>query len=611
MKFGELTRTRAIVRPLLLAIACLVWLVATFSLSSLRTLAAPPPETPTVATANVTAPAPAATPEPPQPSTQTPTPTSTSVPVVEPNRARRKRAHARPTRVATAAPSPSDVDNTHKHSTPQRHKHSAKAKPTPTPVPSPTASFQLQVDNTISPISCNGKGKPPAVRPFLLPPFHGFTAIESYFDHDLPDFAVDGEVVITTGLQVSYDQDHNAANFPGYWSASLRQYVYYDGHNGYDFNLRYQPVYAAAAGKVIFSRFEYPDAHNHGYGLMVMIDHRNGYFTLYGHFSKLTIKAGQKVRAGQRLGTSGNSGHSSGPHLHFSVFHNCNPTDPYGWSGAGPDPLQQYQGESAVMLWKKQPLVSNPPPDWPGLSKLPGTSVTRLLLLRLPSTSAGAKFFVQALMRRLEAAESALHVSLTDIRIDPLRGALIIRSPILPGALYSIPDVASIAASDASPDARTDVLSWLARAELAGGGVGRQLTVGTAHGTVMSLGVYDILVGKGNPGHRVSVRVPVSRGHLAWVSTVTDRSTGAYALDLGKLTRDQYIELFAMLRTHSGAIRTSSSPIKSVRSILGEETSMPADPPHSATTRLTAAVVATVLLLLIAAGGAFYARRRA
>lgn len=56
-----------------------------------------------------------------------------------------------------------------------------------------------------------------------------------------------------------------------------------------------------------------------GYGLHIVINHGYGYATLYGHMSKTIVKAGQKVVRGQRIGSVGNTGKSTGPHLHYEV----------------------------------------------------------------------------------------------------------------------------------------------------------------------------------------------------------------------------------------------------------------------------------------------------
>lgn len=82
------------------------------------------------------------------------------------------------------------------------------------------------------------------------------------------------------------------------------------------------PVYAAAAGTVIISR---TSGWNGGYGKYVVITHDNGTQTVYGHFSNVTVTAGQSVMAGQLIGSVGASGHATGPHLHFEVRGAANP----------------------------------------------------------------------------------------------------------------------------------------------------------------------------------------------------------------------------------------------------------------------------------------------
>lgn len=95
-------------------------------------------------------------------------------------------------------------------------------------------------------------------------------------------------------------------------------------HDGID--LRAQsgtPVSAAAPGKVI-----YAGARIRGYGRMVVIRHDSKLSTIYAHNSKLLVRTGQRVRRGQRIALSGNTGHSTGPHVHFEVREGVTAIDP-------------------------------------------------------------------------------------------------------------------------------------------------------------------------------------------------------------------------------------------------------------------------------------------
>ena len=127
-------------------------------------------------------------------------------------------------------------------------------------------------------------------------------------------------------------------------------YLYYDGHDGYDYALTYEPVAAAAPGVVIVANWLDPNCHSCLSGQTVEINHGNGLLTFYGHLSKINVTRGQYVSRGQVIGISGMSGTATGPHLHFGVYNihrSQTPVDPYGWSGSYPDPYAWDQGD----LW--------------------------------------------------------------------------------------------------------------------------------------------------------------------------------------------------------------------------------------------------------------------
>jgi LysM repeat protein len=96
------------------------------------------------------------------------------------------------------------------------------------------------------------------------------------------------------------------------------------GHNGVDLASYFKaPIYAAAGGEVIISKAN--DAWNGGYGRYVVIKHPNGVQTLYSHLQEVFVMAGQSVSKGEQIGSMGNTGKSTGVHLHFEVRGAKNP----------------------------------------------------------------------------------------------------------------------------------------------------------------------------------------------------------------------------------------------------------------------------------------------
>lgn len=90
---------------------------------------------------------------------------------------------------------------------------------------------------------------------------------------------------------------------------------YWSGHLGIDIAASTgDPVYATDGGVVVYS-----GAIGGGYGIMVMIDHGNGYQSLYAHLSVTNVRCGASVRQGTVIGRAGSTGNSTGPHLHFEV----------------------------------------------------------------------------------------------------------------------------------------------------------------------------------------------------------------------------------------------------------------------------------------------------
>jgi murein DD-endopeptidase MepM/ murein hydrolase activator NlpD len=107
-------------------------------------------------------------------------------------------------------------------------------------------------------------------------------------------------------------------------------------HAGLDFRAPYgAPIHAAADGTVSFVGTK------SGYGNVVEVSHGNGMITRYAHMSRFASRVGQDVKAGDVIGRIGNSGRSTGPHLHFEVRINGNAVNPRPFLESAPDVLEE------------------------------------------------------------------------------------------------------------------------------------------------------------------------------------------------------------------------------------------------------------------------------
>ncbi len=145
----------------------------------------------------------------------------------------------------------------------------------------------------------------------------------------------DGQVsssINTTNSSGAKTTSYSVPNYSGYyitpWKTGAAGVHKTQGLHGYrssavDYGMPVgTSLRAAAAGKVIVSR---NSGWNGGYGNYVIIQHSNGTQTIYGHMSSTVVMVGQNVSQGQQIGYSGNTGNSTGPHLHFEIRGAKNP----------------------------------------------------------------------------------------------------------------------------------------------------------------------------------------------------------------------------------------------------------------------------------------------
>jgi len=149
-------------------------------------------------------------------------------------------------------------------------------------------------------------------------------------------YNADGKVLVQKYMQKPLNHIRITSPFTTRrWHPVLKKWK---AHHGTDFGARRgTPILAAADGEVIFAGWK------GGYGKVTKIRHKDGYVTLYAHQSRIKVKVGEYVKAGEVIGYVGNTGRSTGPHLHFGLYKNGRAIDPMrlvkfskeGLSGAG------------------------------------------------------------------------------------------------------------------------------------------------------------------------------------------------------------------------------------------------------------------------------------
>lgn len=207
------------------------------------------------------------------------------------------------------------------------------------------------------------------VTPFLRSPYYGSPEVTSWMDHRYPTYNRDPND--TNPAMVRYDGE----TWPSapVLTCDTGENCY-DGHDGIDFYHSipspYFQILAADDGVVTEAGWQNPLNHDAGFGMYILIAHDNGYETLYGHLSAIGVgidpAVPQAVRAGDQIGTAGQTGNVTGVHLHFTVLRNGVEVDPYGWQPANPvttpDPWVEEGGEESTFLWSDGDQVGEPFP---------------------------------------------------------------------------------------------------------------------------------------------------------------------------------------------------------------------------------------------------------
>lgn len=149
-------------------------------------------------------------------------------------------------------------------------------------------------------------------------------------DEASPDTHASVEADASDWLETGNDDQVWADPIPFIWPADnrwLSGYDYSETHPGIDVAAKEDDlIYAAASGKVMTINYS-----SVGYGNMVMIDHQNGYVTLYAHLNTILTSEGSYVIQGQPIGLSGSTGNSTGAHLHFEIRYQWDFVNPWDY----------------------------------------------------------------------------------------------------------------------------------------------------------------------------------------------------------------------------------------------------------------------------------------
>lgn len=178
---------------------------------------------------------------------------------------------------------------------------------------------------------------PAPAEPFLYWPLEKPAQVTSFFDHGGP--------FLTRIFQ------NGVVTYWGRREVDLA--IAYNGHDGWDYAVAPPDmILAAADGQVVFAG----NADDGCATRSVVIDHGNGYRTLYWHLHRIDVAIGDTVARGQPIGMAGSSGCATGPHLHFGVQYLGRNVDPYGWCSPDADPWAVHgAGAESRWLWADRP----------------------------------------------------------------------------------------------------------------------------------------------------------------------------------------------------------------------------------------------------------------